>query len=600
MSHKRRKSPGKSHSASTSHRARSSAKTEAALSAQPKKTPVAGTRMVRIQLPDGKNLRVPRDTPAGKVIADAGLTAPLPIVAVRYRNKVTSLQRPLDQSGPLVPIHLGTRDGSLISRRSLVFVLIAAATELFPDMRVYINHSLDQGYYGELYCEQYRGDGAVGLSPADVQAIEKRMHEIIDANEPIERREYPLAKAIEIFRKADMMDKVELLKYAHAETVSIYSLCGRINHFYGQLAPSTGCLSAFELKHMHPGFVLRFGRSSNPHELPVSREQEKMFGVLREYERWMNILDWRTVPQLNTLIDSNRVREYVLIAEALHEKRIANIADMITNHPRQPKIILLAGPSASGKTTTVKRLSIQLRVNGHRPVVIGLDDFFVDRDHTPRDENGELDFEAFQAIDVVGLQDTVRALLRGERVRIPKFNFAKGRGFPGEELQLEENNLIILEGIHGLNDELLPTIPDGLKFKIYASPLTHLNIDDHNRISSADARLIRRMVRDFNYRGHDAVDTLLRWPSVRRGEEKNIFPYQENADAIFNSALPYEIAALKRYAVPVLKRVKPTHPEYAEAARLIKFLSYFHDIQGDYVPRHSLLREFIGGSCFTY
>ncbi|MDX9975956.1 MAG: nucleoside kinase, partial [FCB group bacterium] len=291
---------------------------------------------------------------------------------------------------------------------------------------------------------------------------------------------------------------------------------------------------------------------------------------------------------------------YVLIAEALHEKRLAGIADTIKNHPRKPRIVLLSGPSSSGKTTTVKRLAIQLRVLGYRPSVIELDNFFVNREDTPKDEHGEFDFENLQAINIPRLQDCVRRLLRGERVLLPKFNFQEGRSVDGEERQLGEKDILILEGIHALNDDLLPTIPDGTKFKIYASPLTHLNIDDHNRIASSDARLIRRMVRDFNYRGYDAVDTIKRWPSVRRGEQKNIFPYQENADVIFNSALPYELAALKPYALPVLNRVKQTAPEYAEAARLIKFLGYFRSLRSEYVPRHSLLREFIGGSCFTY
>lgn len=555
---------------------------------------------VRITLPDGRTRHVPRNTPARVALQQARIEAPYPVVAVMFRNKVNSLDRPLDKPGSLEPVHLGTRDGALIYRRSLTFVLIRAVADLYPDLRVYINHSIAGGYYAELYAQEYARNGAVQLSPEDVRAIEKRMRDIAEADEPIERHEHTVEEAIEIFREAGMMDKVELLRYSTSGPVSIYRLGNRINHFYGQLAPSTGCLKYFELAYEAPGLILRFPGYKKPEELMPMGPHDKMLGVLREYERWMRILDWRSVPRLNMLIETNKVREYVLIAEALHEKRLAAIADTITNHPRKPRIVLLSGPSASGKTTSIKRLSIHLRVNGLRPLIIELDDFFVDREKTPLDEKGEFDFEAFHAIDLQRLQDSVSRLLKGEKVALPKFDFQQGRSVPGDTVRLEPDQILVLEGIHALNDELLPTIPHGMKFRIYASPLTHLNIDDHNRISSSDVRLLRRLVRDFNYRGYDAVQTIQRWPSVRRGEEVNIFPYQENADVIFNSSLPYELSALKPYALKVLQRVKPTHAEYSEAARLIKFLGYFRGIRTEYVPRHSLLREFIGGSCFTY
>lgn len=559
----------------------------------------AGT--VKITLASGGSRRVPKGTPAGELLRELQKPGDGPIVATRFRNKIASLARPLDCAGLLEPVRLDSRDGALIYRRSLSFVLIRAVAELFPDLQVYINHSLDQGYYAELYCSDYRNDGPVPISRADVKAIEGRMREIVDADDPIEREEYPLDQAIALFKDAGMLDKVELLKYSKpGDDVSVYRLGGLINHFYGQLAPSTGVLDVFELRHTSPGLVLRFPTRSTPDALPAYEHQKAIFEVLREYENWMRILQWRTVPQLNALIDAERVREYILIAEALHEKRLAAIADTITEHPRKPRVVLLSGPSASGKTTTVKRLSIQLAVNGFRPVVIGLDDFFVDRDKTPKDEKGEYDFESFDAINIQSLQESVRALLRGEEVRLPRFDFQQGRSVPGHTVRLAPGQLLILEGIHALNDRLLPTIPEGLKFKIYASPLTHLNIDDHNRIPSSDARLLRRLVRDFHYRGYDAVETIKRWPSVRRGEERNIFPYQKNADVVFNSSLPYEFAVLKNPAVQVLKRVKREVPQFSEAARLIKFLGYFHEAPLEYVPRHSLLREFLGGSCFTY
>jgi uridine kinase len=558
------------------------------------------TRRIRIDLPAGKSITVPSGTTARKALEMGGVTAGQPVVAVRFRNKVAPLDRTLEYPGLLEPVHLGTADGMLIYRRSLTFVLIRAVQELFPDLRVYINHSLDQGYYAEVYCDEYNATGPVSISPQDVAAIEARMRQIVERDEPIERREYALEDAIALFRREGMNDKADLLSYSSNGPVSIYRMGNHLNHFYGQLAPSTGLLKVFQVVPEAPGLILRFPRTSDPTQLPPRQKTDRMMGVLREHEQWMRILNWRTVPQLNALIEADQVREYILIAEALHEKRLAAIADMITHHPRQPRIVLLSGPSASGKTTSTKRLCIQLRVNGRRPVPIELDNFFVDREKTPRDEKGEFDFESLHAVDIPRLQECVRALMRGEEVQLPKFDFKAGRSTPGHKLRIGPNDILVLEGIHALNDELLPTVPDGMKFKIYASPLTHLNIDDHNRISSSDARLLRRMVRDFSYRGYDAVDTLERWSSVRRGEEKNIFPYQDNADTVFNSALPYEISALKPSAVTVLSRVTRNQPQFSEAARLLKLLSYFREIPGELVPRHSLLREFIGGSCFTY
>jgi uridine kinase len=557
-------------------------------------------RRISIELSSGKRMAVPPGTTARQVLEMGGVKSGHPVVAVRFRNKVAPLDRTLEYPGLLEPVHLGTADGMLIYRRSLTFVLIRAVEELFPDLRVYINHSLDQGYYAEVYCDEFNAHGPVSLSQNDVEDIERRMREIVERDEVIERREYPLQEAIELFRREGMTDKAELLKYASDGPVSIYRMGNHINHFYGQLAPSTGLLRVFQIVPESPGLILRFPRSSDPAQMPPRQKTDKMMGVLREYERWLRILNWRTVPQLNALIEADMVREYILIAEALHEKRLGAIADLITNHPRQPRIVLLSGPSASGKTTSTKRLCIQLRVNGRKPVPIELDNFFVDREKTPKDEKGEFDFESLYAVDIPRLQESVRGLLRGEEVHLPKFDFKQGRSVPGRRLRVGPEDIIVLEGIHALNDELLPNIPDGMKFKIYASPLTHLNIDDHNRISSSDARLLRRLVRDFSYRGYDAVDTLGRWGSVRRGEEKNIFPYQDNADVVFNSSLPYEISALKPSAVSVLSRVRRTEPQFSEAARLLKLLSYFREIPGDLVPRHSLLREFIGGSCFTY
>lgn len=556
-------------------------------------------RTFKVTMPDGQTQEVsalspvldliPKTTPEGD-----------PIVAIRFNNKIASLQRPVDRDGKLDYVPLTSRDGALIYRRSLSFLLIRAISELFPDLKVYINHSLNHGYYGEVYSDALGADGPLLLSEKDVERIKARMRELIEADEPFERFEVSIEEAKRLFAEAGLEDKVELLRFRTDEKVSIYRSGPMINHFYGQLLPSTGYLKVFDLQICAPGFVLVFPIRAKPDQLPRYRHEEKLFQVFQEYEQWMRILGVRTVAHLNTLVDTREINEYVQIAEALHEKKIGQVADVITHHPRKPRVVLLSGPSASGKTTTTKRLGIQLRVNGLRPLIVELDDFFVERDKTPRDESGEFDFESFQAIDVPSLQDAVRRLLRGEEVALPKFDFVQGKPVPGHRVRLEEGQPLILEGIHALNPNLLPEIPDGLKFKVYISALTHLNIDDHNRIASSDARLIRRLVRDSSYRGHDGAATLARWPSVRRGEERNIFPYQGNADYVFNSSLPYEVCVMKRHAAKVLEQVPREDPVYSEAARLLKFMSYFRDIKETLVPRHSLLREFIGGSSFKY
>ncbi len=552
-----------------------------------------------VRLPSGEKRDVTAGTPARELISKTSGEG-WPVVAVRFNNKVASLDRPVDRDGEIDVIDLSSRDGGLIYRRSLNFLMIRAVHDIFPNLKVYINHSLNRGYYGEVYSEVIERSGPVILVQSDIDRIKARMKELVAEDVTFERAEYPIQEARDMFEAAGMDDKVALLKYRDDDVVSVYRCGPIINHFYGQLLPSAGYISDFDLKLCEPGFVLLFPPHGKPGQMPEYQHQDRIFAIFQEYERWMRILGVRTVAHLNELVDTRKINEYTLVAEALHEKKIANIADLITNNRLHPRIILLSGPSSSGKTTTVKRLNIQLRVNGLTPTVVNLDDFFVEREKTPRDESGEFDFESFQAIDVPLLQDCIVRLLSGEEVDVPKFDFIQGKPVKGHRLKLKDGQPLILEGIHALNPGLLPSVPDGLKFKIYISPLTHLNIDDHNRIASSDARLIRRLVRDSRYRGYDAVATLGRWPSVRRGEEKNIFPYQGNADYIFNSSLPYEVSILKQYALPVLQAVPRDNPLYSESARLIKFMSYFREIKPDIVPRHSLLREFIGGSSFKY
>lgn len=552
-----------------------------------------------LTMPDGSRIQAKRGTPVSEILPEETENG-LPVIAVRFDNKIASLERPVDRDATIDFIDVSSRDGGLIYRRSLTFLLIRAVHDLFPDLKVYINHSLNRGYYGEIYNELIGDDRPQLLAERDVDRIKQRMRDLVLADEPFRRTEVPISEAIKQFSEAGMHDKVELLRSREKDVTSVYHCGPIINHFYGQLLPSTGHLKYFDLKLCEPGFVLLFPPHGKPERMPEYHHEEGLFRVYQEYEAWMRILGVRTVAHLNGLVDTREINEYVLIAEALQEKKIASIADAISTHKRHPRIILLSGPSASGKTTTVKRLAIQLRVNGFRPLTVELDNFFVEREKTPKDENGEYDFESFLAIDVKLLQDCVRRLLNGEEVALPKFDFVKGKPVPGKRVKLGQGQPLILEGIHALNPDLLPTIPDGTKYKVYISPLTHLNIDDHNRIASSDARLIRRMVRDSNYRGYDGVATLTRWPSVRRGEERNIFPYQGEADFILNSALPYEVSVLRQYAEPVLREVPREHEIYSEAARLIKFMSYFKPIKTDLVPRHSLLREFIGGSSFKY
>lgn len=562
-------------------------------------TGAPATRSFTVKLPSGESRIVPHNTPVGDLIPSESASGQR-VVAVKFNNKVTSLKRPVDRDGELALVDLTSRDGTLIYRRSLTFLLIRAIHDLFPDLKVYINHSLNRGYYAEVYSHNLGSEGPVLLAARDAERIKARMTELVALDEPFVRAEVSIPEASRMFAEAGLDDKVELLKYRENDMISVYRSGDIINHFYGQLVPSTGYLAKFDLQLCGPGLILLFPPLGRPDSMPEYRHEEKLFAVYQEYENWMRILGVRTVANLNGLVDTREINEYVLIAEALHEKKIAHIADLITNHPRKPRVVLLAGPSASGKTTTVKRLNVQLRVNGAQPLVIGLDDFFVERERTPKDETGDFDFESFQAIDVPLLQDCVRRLLRGEEVALPKFDFILGRPVPGHRVKLGQNQPLVLEGIHALNPNLLPEIPDGIKFKVYICPLTHLNIDDHNRISSSDARLLRRLVRDSNYRGYDAASTLARWPSVRRGEERNIFPYQGQADYIFNSSLPYETCVLKRHALKALESVPRDNPLYSEAARLMKFMSYFRDIKETLVPRHSLLREFIGGSSFKY
>lgn len=516
------------------------------------------------------------------------------IVAALVDNELRELHNRLDEDCELKFITATSSVGSRIYQRSLVFVFIRACMELFSDCRVSVEHSIGKG----LYCEvHYKRD----LDEKDVERIEERMTELIQEDVPFIKSRVPVDEAKDIFRDYGQMSKVKLLKYREKPYINLYQ-CGWLkNYFYGYMVPSTGYLKDFRLKFYAPGVVIQYPMAELGGKLGEFEEQPKLFKIFRESEVWGEILEIDHVASLNDLIVAKREGEFIRIQEGLHEKKIAEIADMITEHIEQKQLILIAGPSSSGKTTFAQRLMVQLKVNGLKPVAISLDDYFVDRDKTPRDENGEYDFESLYAIDLPLFNQHLEALLREEEVEIPTFNFHTGkREYHGHKLKINHGQPIILEGIHGLNEELTRSIPKERKFKIYISALTQLNIDEHNRIPTTDSRLIRRIVRDYKYRSNDATRTLSLWPSVRRGEERNIFPFQEEADVMFNSALFYEMSILKKYAEPLLRQVDTTSPHFSEAKRLLKFLSYFVALENEIdVPRTSILREFIGGGAFS-
>lgn len=515
-----------------------------------------------------------------------------PVVAAKVNNEIRDLQNVLEQDSVVDFLDLRSDAGMKVYQRSVTLVMIAAAQELFPGCEVTVEHSLSKG----LYCELHHGRD---LMPEDVEKLEKHMRQIIEEDRPIIRKVLPRTEAIEMFKAAGQWEKVSLLEKFARENVSIY-YCGQIyDYLYGNMVPSTGYVKVFELKHYPPGIILRLPEKDNPNVLPPFVENPKLFKVFKEAAQWGNIMRCAYVANLNECTASGEIKDVIRVAEALHEKKIAQLADFVALHRDEVRVILVAGPSSSGKTTFAQRLNIQLRVNGMWPVPLSLDDYFVDREKTPLDENGEYDFESIEAIDLPLFNSHLARILAGEEVEMPTYNFKTGkREYRGHRIKVDKSQPLIIEGIHGLNERLTSSVPRHCKIKIYISALTQLAIDSHNRIPTTDARLIRRIVRDSEFRSHDALMTLKMWPSVRRGEERNIFPFQEEADVMFNSALIYELAVLKKYAEPLLKKVSRENPEYSEARRLLNFLEYFAPVEDDEIPHNSILREFIGKSCF--
>lgn len=514
------------------------------------------------------------------------------IVAARVNNDIRELSYGLAEDAKVGFIDLTDEDGMRIYRRSLYFIFIKAVNEVFPGRNAVISHPMSNGVYCEI-----RGDEE--LTEIDVEAVQKKMNEIVSCALPFEKKIVSTESARELYKKTGRLDKYEVLEHRQKPYVTVYNCGGYEDYYYGYMVPDTSYIKCSSLKFHQPGVVIQFPSKGKPEELPEFEEQKKLFKVFIEYKKWVRILGVENVGALNDIVKAGEIGDLIRVSEALHEKKIAEIADKITNHEEEKRIVLISGPSSSGKTTFANRLGIQLRVNGYAPKTISLDNYFVNRDRTPKDEDGEYDYEALEAIDVDLFNKHLAALLGGHEVEIPVYNFETGsRESFGQKMIMNKNTILVIEGIHGLNDRLTASISPEDKYKIYVSALTSMNIDDHNRIPSTDTRIIRRIVRDNQFRGCSAINTINRWPSVRRGEEKNIFPYQENADIMFNSSLVYELCLLKTYAEPLLMQLGPENERYSEVKRLIEFLSYFLPIDGKEVPNNSIVKEFVGGSCF--
>jgi len=518
-----------------------------------------------------------------------------PILGAFVNNKLKELSYVIYKPKTVEFIDITHPDGMRMYVRSLSFVLQKAVNNIIPGKRLKIEHSISKGYYCEI-----EGINRP-VTNEEVFAIGEQMHQIVDRDILFERHEILSTEAIKLFEDNNYSEKARLFKSRPKLYSSVYYLDNTIDYFYGFLVPSTGYLKIFDLVKYYDGMLLILPKASNPDENEDLIIQDKLFEIFREYKNWGQILDVGYIGNINEIVKQHKVSELIKISEALHEKKLANIADQIYQQQKRPKLILISGPSSSGKTTFAYRLAIQLKVAGLNPVTLSLDNYFVNRDFTPKDETGEYDFEAIEALDLDLLNKNLLDLFDGKSIELPKFSFTNGeRFYDGETLQIDDKTIIIAEGIHALNPALTALIPDDLKFRIYVSAITTVSLDNHNRIPTTDSRLARRIIRDFRYRGYSALDTINRWASVRKGEEKNIFPYQENADVMFNTALHYEAGVLKRFAEPILSEVPPNNKAYREAVRLLKFFSYIVPISDTEIPPTSILREFLGGSSFKY
>ena len=514
-------------------------------------------------------------------------------VSARVNNKVEGMHYRVYNSKDVEFLDMNSASGSRAYTRTLFFVLCKAVQDIYPNTDVVIDIPVSNGFYVDIRLGRPVVD-------EDVNILRRRMQEIIDSKMPIRRFTVPTEEAIALFQEKGDVEKVKLLRTSGSIYTTYYKIGEYVDYYYGTLLTNTSQLYLFGLEKYYNGMLLRIPSVSNPDELGEMTRQDKMFDIFKEHHRWQEILGIRTVGDFNQAIDAGHATDIINISEALQEKKLAKIAEEIASR-KGVKLVLLAGPSSSGKTTSCKRLSIQLAVNGLKPLQISLDDYFVDRDKTPKDENGEYDFESIYALNLDLLNEQFNALFRGEEVELPKYDFPSGKSVKsGKKLKLEPNNVLVVEGIHALNPELTAHVPEEQIFRVYASALTTILLDNHNYIPTTDNRLLRRIIRDYKYRGVSAQETIRRWPSVRSGENKWIFPFQENADAMLNTAMLYELSVLKMQAEPLLQQVPENCEEFAEAYRLLKFLKYFKGIPYNNLPPTSLLREFLGGSSFHY
>lgn len=542
--------------------------------------------LVEIHLNDGRVLSGPRGAPVGDFLKTLDFS--IPVVAAEVDTELRELTYPIQMDANVRPVNMSDSDGALIYRRSLNFLLEMAFADLFPKAKLRIDHSISFGGY---YCQV---SGRAPLTDDELVELKTHMQNLIHADMPFERKEVPLQEAIEYFRSIGYEDKVHLLNYRRKAYLTLYRLGVRMDYHHGYMVPSTGYLKYFDLYAANGGFTLRYPRRHSPTQIEPITPYPQLLSAFRQYGDWLVHLGIDNVGLLNDAIRGGRVHEIVLVSEALHEQNVAEIARKIA--VRKPQIVLIAGPTSSGKTTFSRRLTIQLLALGVSPYPLELDNYFLPRDETPRGEDGQPDFEALETLNLRLLAEHLEQLLAGRQVQLPQYNFEKGKAEPGGVVQLRRGQPIIMEGIHGLDPKLLPRSLGGSGFKIYVSALTQLNLDRHNRVSTTDTRLLRRIVRDARERGYSAKDTISRWESVRRGEKKYIFPYQENADIMFNSALVYELSALLPLAEPLLRQVPHGIPEFIEAKRLLTFLEWFLPIEASLIPENSIVREFIGGS----
>lgn len=541
-----------------------------------------------------KTVSYPQGTLYGDIAADFEQSYPWDIILARRGGKLVELNKPVEEDGEISFVTTGDSSGHKTYDRGLTLLMLKAFYQVADtdDLRdVFVKHSLGDS----IYCEV---DG-ICVTEELLEKVQDRMESLVSQNVKFEKRSVDTAEALKIFEKHKMLDKKKLFEYRRVSRVNIYSLDGFEDYYYGYMPASTGILKYFSLQKYDRGFLLHMPNKKQPDKLKPFQDSPKLFRTLQEASEWGKMVDVDTVGALNDVICHGGASDLILVQEALQEKRIGEIAEQIARDSSK-KFIMIAGPSSSGKTSFSHRLSIQLKTFGLKPHPIALDNYFKNREDTPLDENGNYNFECLEAIDVELFNRQMTALLAGERVELPTFNFVLGKmEFKGDYRQLGDGDILVIEGIHGLNDKLSYTLPKESKFKIYISALTQLNIDEHNRISTTDGRLIRRMVRDARTRGTSAANTIAMWPSVRRGEDQYIFPFQEEADVMFNSALIYELAALKPYAESILFGIPKDIPEYIEAKRLLKFLDYFIGISTEDIPKNSLMREFVGGSVFN-